>query len=70
LLTNKYSEVYPGRYYGGQQYTDQVETLAIERAKQVFRPSMPTCRRERIADESSGLFSVCWNRVTRFSGWI
>jgi glycine hydroxymethyltransferase len=38
LLTNKYSEGYPGRrYYGGQQYTDQVELLAIERAKQVFR---------------------------------
>jgi glycine hydroxymethyltransferase len=38
LLTNKYSEGYPGRrYYGGQQFTDQVEILAIERAKQVFR---------------------------------
>jgi glycine hydroxymethyltransferase len=36
-LTNKYSEGYPGkRYYGGQTYTDQVETLAIERAKQLF----------------------------------
>src|SRR5215831_12866373 len=38
LLTNKYSEGYPGRrYYGGQQFTDQVELIAIERAKQVFR---------------------------------
>lgn len=37
VLTNKYSEGYPGRrYYGGQQYTDVVETLAIERAKQLF----------------------------------
>jgi len=37
VLTNKYSEGYPGkRYYGGQTYTDQVETLAIERAKQLF----------------------------------
>src|SRR5580704_12481388 len=36
-LTNKYSEGYPGkRYYGGQQFTDQVETLAIERAKKLF----------------------------------
>lgn len=36
-LTNKYSEGYPGaRYYGGQEFTDQVETLAIERAKQLF----------------------------------
>lgn len=37
ILTNKYSEGYPGRrYYGGQEFTDQVETLAIERAKQLF----------------------------------
>lgn len=36
-LTNKYSEGYPGRrYYGGQTYTDQVELLAIERAKKLF----------------------------------
>lgn len=38
VFTNKYSEGYPGkRYYGGQQYTDVVETLAIERAKQLFK---------------------------------
>ena len=38
VFTNKYSEGYPGRrYYGGQQYTDQVEQLAIDRAKQLFR---------------------------------
>jgi glycine hydroxymethyltransferase len=37
LLTNKYSEGYPGkRYYEGQQIIDQVESLAIERAKAVF----------------------------------
>ncbi len=36
-LTNKYAEGYPGkRYYGGCQYVDEVETLAIERAKQLF----------------------------------
>ncbi len=37
VFTNKYSEGYPGhRYYGGQKYTDQVENLAIERAKKLF----------------------------------
>jgi glycine hydroxymethyltransferase len=37
VLTNKYSEGYPGkRYYEGQQVIDQVETLAIDRAKAVF----------------------------------
>jgi glycine hydroxymethyltransferase len=37
-FTNKYSEGYPGkRYYGGQDFTDKVETLAIERAKKLFK---------------------------------
>jgi glycine hydroxymethyltransferase len=37
VLTNKYAEGYPGkRYYGGCEYVDVVETLAIERAKQLF----------------------------------
>lgn len=37
VLTNKYSEGYPGkRYYGGNEVIDQIESLAIERAKQLF----------------------------------
>lgn len=37
VMTNKYSEGYPGnRYYGGQEFTDQVEQLAIDRAKKLF----------------------------------
>jgi glycine hydroxymethyltransferase len=37
VLTNKYAEGYPGaRWYGGCQYVDEVETLAIERAKTLF----------------------------------
>ncbi len=37
IATNKYSEGYPGkRYYGGCEYIDEVETLAIERAKELF----------------------------------
>src|SRR5438270_7504510 len=37
VLTNKYAEGYPGaRYYGGCQYYDQIESLAIDRAKQLF----------------------------------
>ncbi|MDD3350544.1 MAG: serine hydroxymethyltransferase, partial [Eubacteriales bacterium] len=36
-LTNKYAEGYPGkRYYGGCEHVDEVETLAIERAKELF----------------------------------
>lgn len=38
IFTNKYSEGFVGRrYYGGQEFTDQVETLAIERAKKLFK---------------------------------
>jgi glycine hydroxymethyltransferase len=38
VFTNKYAEGYPGkRYYGGQEFTDQLEQLAIDRAKQLFR---------------------------------
>lgn len=37
ILTNKYAEGYPGkRYYGGCEYVDEIETLAIDRAKQLF----------------------------------
>jgi glycine hydroxymethyltransferase len=37
VLTNKYAEGYPGRrYYGGCEYVDQAEELAVERAKQLF----------------------------------
>ncbi len=38
VFTNKYSEGYPGRrYYGGQEFTDRIENLARDRAKEVFR---------------------------------
>jgi glycine hydroxymethyltransferase len=39
VLNNKYAEGYPGkRYYGGNQFIDQIENLAIERAKKLFLP--------------------------------
>lgn len=38
VFTNKYSEGYPGRrYYGGQKYTDEIELIAIDRAKKLFK---------------------------------
>ena len=37
ILTNKYSEGYPGkRYYNGNEYVDEIENIAIERAKELF----------------------------------
>ena len=42
VLTNKYAEGYPGkRYYGGCEYVDIAETLAIDRAKTLFGRTMP-----------------------------
>ena len=38
IMTNKYAEGYPGkRYYGGCEYVDQVENLAVERARRIFK---------------------------------
>src|SRR3989339_1566340 len=38
ILTNKYSEGYPlKRYYGGNEFIDKIESLAIERAKKLFK---------------------------------
>ncbi|MEJ2034218.1 MAG: serine hydroxymethyltransferase, partial [Deltaproteobacteria bacterium] len=38
ILTNKYAEGYPGRrYYGGCEYVDEVESLAITRAREIFQ---------------------------------
>ncbi len=43
-LTNKYAEGYPGkRYYGGCEYVDIAEKLAIERAKQIFGAEHAKC---------------------------
>src|SRR4026207_1113507 len=45
VFTNKYAEGYPGkRYYGGCEFADVVETLAIERAKQIFGCDPPNVR--------------------------
>src|SRR6185437_4091664 len=44
LLTNKYAEGYPGkRYYGGCQYVDVVEQIAIDRAKRLFNCALLMC---------------------------
>ena len=61
VLTNKYAEGYPGkRYYGGCEFVDEVERLAIERGKQLFGAGMPTCSRIPARTPT-------WRSTSRFS---
>ena len=53
VMTNKYAEGYPGRrYYGGCQYVDVAEQLAIERAKDSSGVVSRTCNRIRAARQT------------------
>jgi len=57
ILTNKYAEGYPGkRYYGGQEFTDQVETLAIERAKKLFNAKFANVQPHSGADANVAMY--------------
>ncbi|MBL8895324.1 MAG: serine hydroxymethyltransferase, partial [Rhizobiales bacterium] len=57
VLTNKYAEGYPGRrYYGGCQYVDEAETLAIDRAKQLFNCSFANVQPHSGAQANQAVF--------------
>jgi glycine hydroxymethyltransferase len=57
ILTNKYSEGYPHkRYYGGQTYTDEVEVLAIERAKKLFGAKFANVQPHSGANANIGMY--------------
>ncbi|HKK28813.1 MAG TPA: serine hydroxymethyltransferase, partial [Alphaproteobacteria bacterium] len=57
VLTNKYAEGYPGRrYYGGCEYVDVAETLAIERAKQLFGCAFANVQPHSGASANQGVF--------------
>ncbi|MCW2277485.1 serine hydroxymethyltransferase [Heliophilum fasciatum] len=60
VLTNKYAEGYPGkRYYGGCEFVDQVETLAIERAKQLFGAEHANVQPHSGANANIGVYFAC-----------
>jgi glycine hydroxymethyltransferase len=57
VLTNKYAEGYPGkRYYGGCEYVDEVEKLAIERAKQLFNCAFANVQPHSGANANQAVF--------------
>ena len=57
VLTNKYAEGYPGkRYYGGCEFVDKVETLAIERAKKLFGCSYANVQPNSGSQANQGVF--------------
>lgn len=59
VFTNKYSEGYPGkRYYGGQEFTDQVEQLAIDRAKQLFHADHANVQSHSGAPANEAVYSA------------
>ena len=59
VLTNKYAEGYPGRrYYGGCQYVDIVEDLAIERAKKIFGCNFANVQPNSGSQANQGVFNA------------
>ncbi len=62
IFTNKYSEGYPGkRYYGGQEFTDQVENIAIERAKKMFNAGFANVQPHAGANANVGMYMALLN---------
>ena len=57
VLTNKYAEGYPGkRYYGGCEFVDKAETLAIERAKKLFNVNFANVQPHSGAQANGAVF--------------
>lgn len=62
VFTNKYSEGYPGRrYYGGQEFTDVVERLAIERACKLFKCKFANVQPHSGAQANLAVYSALLN---------
>lgn len=59
VFTNKYSEGYPGRrYYGGQEFTDKIEQLAIDRAKKLFHADHANVQSHSGAPANEAVYSA------------
>ncbi len=68
-LTNKYAEGYPGkRYYNGCEYIDQIETLAIERAKKLFKCNFANVQPHSGASANTAVFLALLSPGDKFLG--
>jgi glycine hydroxymethyltransferase len=62
VLTNKYAEGYPGkRYYGGCELVDEVENLAINRLKRLFKADYANVQPHSGSQANTAVFSMCLN---------
>ncbi|MBI3437912.1 MAG: serine hydroxymethyltransferase [Proteobacteria bacterium] len=69
VLTNKYAEGYPGRrYYGGCEFVDEVERLAIERAKKLFNCSFANVQPHSGANANQAVFFALLQPGDKFLG--
>jgi glycine hydroxymethyltransferase len=69
ILTNKYAEGYPGRrYYGGCEYVDVIETLAIERAKKLFNCAFANVQPHSGAQANQAVFMALLKPGDTFMG--
>jgi len=69
VLTNKYAEGYPGRrYYGGCQFVDEIEQLAIDRLKQLFGAEWANVQPHSGAQANMAVFVACLNPGDKFLG--
>lgn len=70
VLTNKYAEGYPGkRYYGGCEVVDEVEKIAIERAKTLFGADYANVQPHSGSQANTAVFAACLNPGDTFLGF-
>ncbi len=70
VMTNKYAEGYPGkRYYGGCEFVDETETIAIERAKQLFGCAYANVQPHSGAQANAAVMLACLNAGDKLLGF-
>jgi glycine hydroxymethyltransferase len=70
VLTNKYAEGYPGkRYYGGCEIVDEVEQIAIDRAKELFGAAYANVQPHSGSQANTAVFAACLNPGDKFLGF-